>query len=567
MTWISLVCLLALSSSAFGRSAYGTGYGAASIPQMSNILTSIRDQTLQRPTITLQGYGQQPSESSSSFLPQQDVSIPKIQTGYGAQIMTPSIPRTLPVQGYGQVSQGYGAAPRLPQLDQQVAPVPELTPADLLCRGQRPETVIPIENNRKFVVCLDESKGVEQQCPKGLFYHEQSRRCERKLGQLENVCATQPCLNGGQCVPTDSWYQCQCAPGFDGKNCELDARVCQVQYPCGQSPDVRCQSFRLGAALQYVCIIQDGAAYGLNAQQIIPSPCQGVDGPHALAVSNGGFIMCDGERMFVESCPGGTIWDDANKACVWPDMQVGPQQDQGYGQSSYGQSRTINTPKAISSYGQAPQFDHPRPHHAHQHHHHKHMPRIEVPRLGYGAQVPQPALEQPKSVQGYGAPQPAFEQPKPVQGYGAPQPAFEQPKSVQGYGAPQPAFEQPKPVQGYGAPQPAFEQPKQVQGYGAPQPAFEQPKSVQGYGAQINLPRPSLEQPKQVQGYGAPQPAFEQPKQIQGYGAPQPAFEQPKPVQGYGAQINLPRPSFEQPRPVQGYGAPQQDLTPKSSSY
>ncbi len=87
------------------------------------------------------------------------------------------------------------------------------------------------------------------------------------MGPLDNLCASQPCLNGGQCVPTDAWYQCQCAPGFDGKNCELDARVCQTQYPCGQTPDVRCQSFRLGAALQYICIIQDGYAYGLNAQQ------------------------------------------------------------------------------------------------------------------------------------------------------------------------------------------------------------------------------------------------------------------------------------------------------------
>ena len=31
--------------------------------------------------------------------------------------------------------------------------------------------------------------------------------------------------------------------------------------------------------------------------------------------------MCDGERMFIESCPGGTVWDDLNKACVWPDMR------------------------------------------------------------------------------------------------------------------------------------------------------------------------------------------------------------------------------------------------------
>jgi hypothetical protein len=56
-----------------------------------------------------------------------------------------------------------------------------------------------------------------------------------------------------------------------------------------------------------------------------PSPCQGVDGKHALLVSEKGFIMCDDEYMFVESCPGGTIWDDVNKACTWPDMQTDAQ--------------------------------------------------------------------------------------------------------------------------------------------------------------------------------------------------------------------------------------------------
>ena len=47
--------------------------------------------------------------------------------------------------------------------------------------------------------------------------------------------------------------------------------------------------------------------------------------------------MCDGEYMFVESCPGGTIWDDLNKACVWPDMQgvVGAQLDQTPQQSMF----------------------------------------------------------------------------------------------------------------------------------------------------------------------------------------------------------------------------------------
>jgi hypothetical protein len=159
---------------------------------------------------------------------------------------------------------------------------------DTICRGQQPETVIPLDNGRRFVVCLYDSKGVEQQCPKGLFYHPESRRCERsmssfsprhffilkfffssiELGPLGNPCSSQPCLNGGQCTQTDvSSYQCQCPPGFDGKLCELDANVCQTQQPCGQSPDTKCQSFRLGAALPYVCILQSGHAYGLNAQQ------------------------------------------------------------------------------------------------------------------------------------------------------------------------------------------------------------------------------------------------------------------------------------------------------------
>jgi hypothetical protein len=311
------------------------------------------------------GYGQSNDfSSSSSLIGQQDIQPQqKISSGYGSsygsqQFPQPTIQSDLtqqvsPVRGYDTVQNGYGSQQRTlfdQQVTQPIQPIPMLTSADILCRGQRPETVIPLEHSHRFVVCLDESKGVEQHCPRGLRYHVETRRCERKLGPLESPCASQPCLNGGKCVQTDvSSYQCQCAPGYDGKTCELDARVCQTQQPCGQSPDSRCQSFRWGAALQYICIFQNELAFGLNSQQIIPSPCKGIDGPQPLSVSEKGFLICDGERMFIESCPGGTIWDDLNKACVWPDMQfvVGPilsdqsQHRSSYGQSSYGEKSTM----------------------------------------------------------------------------------------------------------------------------------------------------------------------------------------------------------------------------------
>ena len=47
------------------------------------------------------------------------------------------------------------------------------------------------------------------------------------------ICAGNPCLNGGSCVPlADTSYMCECSSHrFKGANCEYDFKPCASQ-PC-----------------------------------------------------------------------------------------------------------------------------------------------------------------------------------------------------------------------------------------------------------------------------------------------------------------------------------------------
>jgi hypothetical protein len=328
-----LVCLLALSSSVLGH--YGSDYRARVLGGGANLAFEQTTAQLQRPlTASVATY----SAPLATATVQKEQLLTAPTATYTAQygneqlkqlaavqteqprlaVVQTEQPRLAVLQPQTVTYSGYSTQPKM--LEQVQVEVIK-TQWDIMCQGQRAETVIPLDNGRRYVVCLDESKGVELHCPKGLFYRHETRRCERKLLGHENPCALQPCLNGGQCLTTDATsYQCQCPAGFDGKNCELDARVCQTQQPCGQAPGSRCQSFRVGAALQHVCICQQESGYGASCAQFHQNPCQGIDGPQRLAYTDKGFLMCDGERFFVESCPGGTVWDDKQTACVWPDM-------------------------------------------------------------------------------------------------------------------------------------------------------------------------------------------------------------------------------------------------------
>jgi len=489
MTWISLVCLLALSSSVFGRSvSYGGGYGS-SLPRVAP-----------QPIVEMNsGYGQETFE-------------PKvIQGAYGSSLVSGQVSRVLP--SFTEV--------RSLELESQPqtlpAPLPVLTQADILCRGQRPETVIPINNNRGFIVCLDDGKGVEQECPKGLFYHEGSRRCERKLGPSENFCSSQPCFNGGQCIPTDSWFQCQCPHGFDGPTCELDARVCHTQQPCGSAPDTICQSFRIGAALEYVCIFQDGLFYGLNAQQTHSSPCGDFNGPHSLAVSDKGFIMCNGEKMHVEACPGGTIWDSLNRACSWPDMLVevsGRSLIEKSG-SSYGETRTFTKP-TYGGYGAEKTFVTPRV--------------ID----SYGSEKVLIAPKLAPSYGGYGA-EKTFVRPRVIDSYGGER-TFIAPKAAPSYG-------------GYGS-EKVFVQPKLAPSYGGERTLI-QSRVVDSYGGEKTLIRPRV-----MDSYGGERTLIT-PKVVSSYGGERTLIT-PRVVDSYGGERTI-----ITPRVVDSYGGEKTLITSK----
>jgi len=332
-----ICCVLAVSSVAFGESSYG--YASSGLPSQTRFAS--------------QGYEQQTAGLQSNMASfQREAPMPQQPSfsgygSYGAEKPTirpdpvPQPERMIQTDRYGSQQTVFPSRTlseiQRPMFEQ---PIVQETEADILCRGKLPETYIATNDGRGFIVCLEDGKGAEQRCPPNLWFHIESHKCEKKLGPLSDPCESQPCLNNGICGRIGNTFQCQCSAGFDGKNCELDARVCQTQQPCGQSGDVRCQSFRVGAALPYVCIFQNGRAYGPNGQQIQTSPCQGDDRPRPLFYSDKGFIYCDGELMFVESCAGGTIWDASRETCDWPEQRFIPktfmEQPRSYG---YAQQR------------------------------------------------------------------------------------------------------------------------------------------------------------------------------------------------------------------------------------
>ena len=49
-----------------------------------------------------------------------------------------------------------------------------------------------------------------------------------------DTCVSSPCMNGATCVNTKESYCCDCAPGYNGVNCENEINEC-LSSPCYQA--------------------------------------------------------------------------------------------------------------------------------------------------------------------------------------------------------------------------------------------------------------------------------------------------------------------------------------------
>eukprot|EP00112_Aurelia_sp_Birch-Aquarium-sp1_P006386 Seg1706.4 transcript_id=Seg1706.4/GoldUCD/mRNA.D3Y31 product=Fibropellin-1 protein_id=Seg1706.4/GoldUCD/D3Y31 len=76
---------------------------------------------------------------------------------------------------------------------------------------------------RNSGVCVDKYADYECNCPPGYS----GKNCETDI----NECESLPCMNGGTCINLVNNFQCQCTAGYTGSNCATDFDDC-FSKPC-----------------------------------------------------------------------------------------------------------------------------------------------------------------------------------------------------------------------------------------------------------------------------------------------------------------------------------------------
>ena len=114
--------------------------------------------------------------------------------------------------------------------------------------------------------------------------------------QQADPCASNPCANGGQCLPFEATYICGCPAGFHGPTCRQDVNECsQNPGPCRNGGTC----FNEVGSYHCACrATHTGPHCELPFVPCSPSPCQ-----------NGGTCRPTGDTTHECAClPGTACW-------------------------------------------------------------------------------------------------------------------------------------------------------------------------------------------------------------------------------------------------------------------
>lgn len=143
-----------------------------------------------------------------------------------------------------------------------------------LYRGRgRGELVAPSVNTVPEPALHPSTKIAPTRCLScSLHPHPPSLPSPGKTCQQADPCASNPCANGGHCVPFEAHYICRCTAGFHGANCKQDVNECNISPPVCKNGG-SCTN-EVGT---YQCSCKP-AYTGQNCEHLYvpcnPSPCQ-----------------------------------------------------------------------------------------------------------------------------------------------------------------------------------------------------------------------------------------------------------------------------------------------------